>query len=130
MGSQAELGNQNNSSFITPNSLQPLSSLTSSILGPGGRIAARLPTYEHRPQQLAMAEAVERALVDGEHLVVEAGTGVGKSFAYLVPAIQYVSAEPPPQSTGDDEELQDKPRRRIIISTHTISLQEQLLQKD
>src|SRR5438270_363128 len=43
-----------------------------------------------------MAEAVERALADGEHLVVEAGTGVGKSFAYLVPAIQYVTAEPPP----------------------------------
>jgi ATP-dependent DNA helicase DinG len=102
-----------------------------SILGPGGRIAARLPTYEHRPQQLAMAEAVERALVDGEHLIVEAGTGVGKSFAYLVPAIGYVGADamPAPLDEEDNGDEQ-KPRRRIIISTHTISLQEQLLHKD
>src|SRR5437773_5987149 len=83
-----------------------------------------------------MAEAVERSLVDGGHLVVEAGTGVGKSFAYLVPAIQYVTAEPASASSDEeDEELPfddkpKKPRRRVIISTHTISLQEQLLQKD
>src|SRR5262245_12127489 len=78
-----------------------------------------------------MAEAVERALVDGQHLIVEAGTGVGKSFAYLVPAIQYVAAEatPAPRDEEDDDGEQ-KPRKRIIISTHTISLQEQLLQKD
>ena len=68
--------------------------LTSSeILGPGGRIAARLPNYEHRGQQLAMAEAVDRAIRDKHHLVVEAGTGVGKSFAYLVPAILAVAGE-------------------------------------
>ena len=59
----------------------------SEILGPGGRIAARLPNYEHRGEQLAMAEAVDRAIREKHHLVVEAGTGVGKSFAYLVPAI-------------------------------------------
>ena len=57
------------------------------ILGPGGRIAARLPNYEHRDEQLAMAEAVAAAIAKRHHLVVEAGTGVGKSFAYLVPAI-------------------------------------------
>ena len=57
------------------------------ILGPAGRIAARLTHYEHRPEQLAMAEAVDRAIREKHHLVVEAGTGVGKSFAYLVPAI-------------------------------------------
>ena len=68
-----------------------------SILGPDGRIAARLANYEHRPQQLAMADSARRALVDGHHLVVEAGTGVGKSFAYLVPAISYVTAERPRQ---------------------------------
>ncbi len=107
-----------------------------SILGPEGRIAARLPSYEHRPQQLAMADAVERAIVDGHHLIVEAGTGVGKSFAYLVPAISYVTAEPPAPPINADEEdhpfatENQKPRRRVIISTHTISLQEQLLQKD
>jgi ATP-dependent DNA helicase DinG len=103
------------------------------ILGPGGRIAARLPNYEHRPQQLSMAAAVERALFDGGHLVVEAGTGVGKSFAYLAPAISYVTAESPPPTKTDEETDDDespKPRRRVILSTHTISLQEQLLQKD
>jgi len=108
-----------------------------SILGPAGRIAARLANYEHRPQQLAMAEAVDRALVNGHHLVVEAGTGVGKSFAYLVPAIQYVTAEPPLADNDEEDDdaspfgaEQSQPRRRVIISTHTISLQEQLLQKD
>ena len=57
------------------------------ILGPQGRIAARLDHYEHRPEQLAMAEAVAHAIDKRQHLIVEAGTGVGKSFAYLVPAI-------------------------------------------
>src|SRR6478672_12703304 len=57
------------------------------ILGPDGRIAARLANYEQRPQQLEMAAAVEQAIAAKRHLVVEAGTGVGKSFAYLVPAI-------------------------------------------
>src|SRR5438552_3132633 len=83
-----------------------------------------------------MADAVERALVDGHHLVVEAGTGVGKSFAYLVPAISYVTGEPLPDPSGDEEDEspfaaeRQKPRRRVILSTHTISLQEQLLHKD
>jgi ATP-dependent DNA helicase DinG len=70
-------------------------------------------------------------------LVVEAGTGVGKSFAYLVPAIQYVTSESLATARDDDDddelpfgEKLAKPRRRVIISTHTISLQEQLLQKD
>ena len=57
------------------------------ILGPEGAIARRLTSYEQRPQQLAMAEAVAQAIEQKQHLVVEAGTGVGKSFAYLVPAI-------------------------------------------
>jgi ATP-dependent DNA helicase DinG len=92
------------------------------ILGPDGRIAARLKHYEERPQQLAMADAVDRALKRRQHLVVEAGTGVGKSFAYLVPAI-LATAQILPET--------DTPlRQRIVISTHTISLQEQLLNKD
>ncbi len=93
------------------------------ILGPGGRIAARLPHYEHREQQLRMAEAVDRAIAGRHHLIVEAGTGVGKSFAYLVPAILAAGAE---QASDEDE----GPSRRIVVSTHTISLQEQLMQKD
>ena len=60
---------------------------TTAVLGEQGRIAKRLRTYEERPQQLEMAAAVERAIAEETHLIVEAGTGVGKSFAYLVPAI-------------------------------------------
>jgi ATP-dependent DNA helicase DinG len=84
------------------------------VLGPRGSIARRLPRYESRPEQLRMAEAVARAIATKTHLVVEAGTGVGKSFAYLVPAIQAAVAS----------------GRKVVVSTHTISLQEQLLQKD
>jgi ATP-dependent DNA helicase DinG len=92
------------------------------ILGPDGRIAARLAHYERRPEQLAMAEAVAQAIADKHHLIAEAGTGVGKSFAYLVPAILAV-AQP-------DERAGESAQRRVIISTHTISLQEQLMHKD
>lgn len=90
------------------------------ILGPGGRVADRLRNYEHRPQQMEMAVAVAKAFAEKRHLMVEAGTGVGKSFAYLVPAIL---------ATADPANASLK-HRRIIISTHTISLQEQLIQKD
>jgi ATP-dependent DNA helicase DinG len=89
------------------------------ILGANGRIAARLSAYEQRQEQSEMAEAVEAAIREKKHLVVEAGTGVGKSFAYLVPAIL--------ASAGGDE---DRPPRRVVVSTHTISLQEQLMGKD
>jgi ATP-dependent DNA helicase DinG len=84
------------------------------ILAQGGRVAKRLPGYELRPQQLEMAEAVAKAFEAGEKLVVEAGTGVGKSFAYLIPAIERVTHE----------------GGRVLISTHTIALQEQLINKD
>jgi len=77
-------------------------------------IARALPRYEHRPQQIAMIEAVAAAFDKPHHLLVEAGTGVGKSFAYLLPAIERV------QST----------KQRIVIATHTIALQEQLIGKD
>lgn len=87
------------------------------ILGDSGRIAARLPQYEPRPEQLEMSRAVARAIESQSHLLVEAGTGVGKSFAYLVPAILAAAAT-------------DQPAKRVVISTHTISLQEQLIQKD
>jgi ATP-dependent DNA helicase DinG len=106
-----------------------------SILGPEGRIAARLRHYEMRPQQLEMAEAVAGAFRDKRHLVVEAGTGVGKSFAYLVPAILATAQDEPlfaaAQAKEGEKPAEDVPRhRRIVISTHTISLQEQLIQKD
>ncbi|MGL4555686.1 MAG: ATP-dependent DNA helicase [Gemmataceae bacterium] len=88
---------------------------THSILGPGGAIASSMPGYEPRPQQLDMAAAVGAAIADKTHLLVEAGTGTGKSFAYLVPAVLAATA---------NKEC------RVVISTHTISLQEQLLAKD
>ncbi len=92
-----------------------LTSTLSTILGPEGSIARRLgDKYEHRPQQLEMAAAVEEAFTAPHHLLVEAGTGVGKSFAYLLPAI----------------EAAVKRKKRVVISTHTISLQEQLIEKD
>src|SRR4051812_12342028 len=85
------------------------------ILGSGGAIARLLPGYEVRPQQLEMADAVAKAIAEKGHLLVEAGTGTGKSFAYLVPAILAA--------------LKD-PECKVVISTHTIGLQEQLIAKD
>ena len=84
------------------------------VLAPGGLLARRMTGYEHRPQQLEMAHAVADALDGPHHLVVEAGTGVGKTFAYLVPAIQQI----------------ERTNQRVVISTHTIALQEQLIDKD
>jgi ATP-dependent DNA helicase DinG len=80
---------------------------------PGG-LLAKAKNFERRPQQLQMAVAVARALEEECHLVVEAGTGVGKSLAYLVPAVLFALGQ----------------KKKAIISTHTINLQEQLLYKD
>ncbi|MGA2171658.1 MAG: helicase C-terminal domain-containing protein [Sedimentisphaerales bacterium] len=84
------------------------------IFAPGGAISRVFGGYERREQQVAMAGAVQRAFSAKRHLVVEAGTGVGKSLAYLVPAIE--------QACGGVS--------RVIVSTFTISLQEQLVNKD
>jgi ATP-dependent DNA helicase DinG len=100
------------------------------ILGPEGRIAARLPNYECRPQQLEMAEAVARAIAAKHHLVAEAGTGVGKSFAYLVPAILAATEKEQHREADTDEKRDEAPTPKIVVSTHTISLQEQLIGKD
>lgn len=84
------------------------------ILGANGPLAEMLPGYESRPQQQRMAQAVQRTLAEQGRLLVEAGTGVGKTFAYLLPAIERIIEH--------DE--------RVIVSTHTISLQEQILRQD
>src|SRR5712691_5603617 len=84
------------------------------IFGPDGLIAQALPDYEHRPGQIDMARAVMRAFEERRHLIVEAGTGTGKTLAYLVPAIA--------AALGG--------RGRVIISTGTKNLQEQLMEKD
>src|SRR5580704_7660416 len=80
------------------------------IFGPGGLLEKRHTGYEFRPSQLGMAEIVEGAFQKQQHVVIEAGTGTGKTLAYLIPAIR----------SG----------RRVVISTATKSLQEQLFQKD
>jgi ATP-dependent DNA helicase DinG len=84
------------------------------ILGPGGRVSLAMMSYESRPQQLEMALAIAGALSQGTHALIEAGTGTGKSLAYLVPSLLWAI----------------KNERRIVISTNTINLQEQLLHKD
>lgn len=84
------------------------------IFSPGGIISQHLSGYEFREEQLRMANAVARAFAASEHLIVEAGTGVGKSFAYLIPAVS----------------LALKTDQTVVVSTNTISLQEQLVTKD
>ena len=83
------------------------------IFSPRG-ILSRAKNFEFRPQQQEMAVAVARALQNREHLAVEAGTGVGKSLAYLVPSILFAVAR----------------QKKAVVSTHTINLQEQLTEKD
>ncbi len=83
------------------------------LFSPSG-ILSKASNFEYRPQQQQMAVAVAKALENREHLVVEAGTGVGKSLAYLVPSILFAVAR----------------KKKAVISTHTINLQEQLTQKD
>ncbi|MCF0234045.1 MAG: hypothetical protein HUK22_03595, partial [Thermoguttaceae bacterium] len=135
------------------------------VLDAGGLVARRRPNYERREAQLEMAAEVEAAIRERRHLAVEAGTGVGKSFAYLVPAILYAvqdqvreySGEPFPEDgrpaapeppASDVAKAWSDPiaesaedflvggtsnaleTRRAVISTHTISLQEQLFEKD
>ncbi|HWE63337.1 MAG TPA: ATP-dependent DNA helicase [Chloroflexota bacterium] len=80
------------------------------ILGADGPVARHLPGYNERPGQIAMAELVMRALTRGEHAIVEAGTGTGKSMAYLIPAIYS--------------------NKTVIVSTANKALQEQLIRKD
>jgi ATP-dependent DNA helicase DinG len=84
------------------------------ILAPGGSLAALLPDHELRPQQAAMAEAVASAFNEASFLVVEAGTGVGKSLAYLVPGVLRCRASGGP----------------LVVSTYTRNLQEQLFHRD
>ena len=84
------------------------------LLEEDGPFAQRFPGYEYRPQQVEMMRAVARALNEGRHLMVEAPTGVGKSLAYLLPAVHWAV------QNGE----------RVVVSTNTINLQEQLYRKD
>lgn len=85
-----------------------------SMISPGGSIARSFPGYEYRPQQVEMLRAVVEAFNTPTHLLVEAGTGTGKSLAYLLPAIYFAVQN----------------GRRVVISSNTINLQDQLVHKD
>ncbi len=85
-----------------------------SVLEYGGPFAQYFESYENRPEQVDMLKAVANALSNGNHLLVEAGTGVGKSFAYLVPAAMFAVQN----------------NTRVVVSTNTINLQDQLIKKD
>ena len=92
---------------------QPASAALSTLhqfFGPGGLLSRTHPAYEFRRGQLQMAQAVEQALAEKRHLIVEAGTGTGKTLAYLMPVI--------------------RAGKRVLVSTGTKNLQEQLFFKD
>lgn len=93
---------------------EALSAAVRAIFGDEGMLPDALPGHEPRPQQAEMAEAVADAIEQETNLIVEAGTGVGKSLAYLIPAALHASRN----------------NSRVIVSTNTINLQEQLLSKD
>lgn len=84
------------------------------VIEPGGPLAQGFGGYEHRPQQVTMLRTVAQALSSGSHLLVEAGTGTGKSMAYLVPAFAWA----------------ERNGQRVVVSTNTINLQDQLIHKD
>lgn len=84
------------------------------LLSANGPFAQTFSGFEHRPEQEEMLAGVTRAIYRSQHLVVEGGTGVGKSIAYLLPAVLFALSK----------------GQRVVVSTNTINLQEQLLKKD
>jgi DNA polymerase-3 subunit epsilon/ATP-dependent DNA helicase DinG len=101
---------------LTPNAeIYPLDcDEVAAILEIGGQFSQHFPHYEYRPQQVEMLRAVTRALSEGHHHLIEAGTGTGKSLAYLIPAALWALRN----------------NTRVVISTNTINLQDQLINKD
>ncbi|MFC1997058.1 helicase C-terminal domain-containing protein [Chloroflexota bacterium] len=101
--------------------LQPVEQLlpldvdeVSAILEYGGEFSRHIKLFEQRPEQVELLRSITQALSEGQHLLAEAGTGVGKSFAYLIPAVLWAL------TNGS----------RVVISTNTINLQDQLINKD
>lgn len=83
-------------------------------LGEGGVLSRRMPGFEYRPQQIEMSEAVSRSLEEGRHLIVEAGTGTGKSLAYLLPVLLWAVEN----------------KKKVVVSTYTKTLQNQIMNHD
>jgi predicted DnaQ family exonuclease/DinG family helicase len=94
--------------------LKPIVQKQDAFFSPSGILKSHFDFFEYRAGQLVMAQSIESALVNREFLVVEAGTGVGKSFAYLIPALQYAYSN----------------SKKVVVSTNTKNLQEQLFYKD
>jgi len=93
----------------------PLDTLTpANFFGPAGAVARAVKNFEPRPEQEKMADAVYKAIGSKKHLVVEAGTGVGKSISYLLPAALWAARD----------------KKKIVVATHTKALQEQLVKHD
>ena len=86
----------------------------STLLGTNGPLASQLPGFAHRPEQVALAHAVETALAQGRPCLGEAGTGVGKTLAYLVPLVKWL----------------ERHGGTAVVSTHTLALQAQLIERD
>ncbi len=101
---------------LVPNEIRSATDMNSMVglFEQGGAMARIVPNYEHRPQQIEMARIVVSAFNNGQHSLIEAGTGTGKSLAYLIPAAIWAAAN----------------RERVVISTNTINLQDQLMVKD
>ncbi|MFZ0548743.1 MAG: DEAD/DEAH box helicase, partial [Candidatus Promineifilaceae bacterium] len=101
--------------LIPAEKLQPIDTETLvGMLQPGGNFSRHFPAFEHREQQVNMLAAVAEAFNQGQHLIVEAGTGTGKSVGYLLPAMFWANEN----------------GRRVVVSTNTINLQDQLIHKD
>ncbi|ADU51206.1 helicase c2 [Thermaerobacter marianensis DSM 12885] len=98
----------------TAGALPPLVEAVEAVFAPGGPLERLVPGYRHRPGQVEMARAVAAALEAGEHLAVEAATGIGKSLAYLVPAALWAHRH----------------GARVVVATHTLALQDQIRARD
>jgi ATP-dependent DNA helicase DinG len=109
---------QDENAFTFGSGIADLSTAVESVFAVEGVLAQALPTagrsYEDRPEQRAMAHAVTASVTGKHHLLVEAGTGVGKSYAYLIPLILWAVEN----------------KKRILIATHTKALQQQLVEQD
>lgn len=121
-GSQADYGIffQNPDEILTPplkanDTITPLDlDEITEILSPGGIFSRYMANFENRNEQIEMLQAVAAAITNSQHLMVEAGTGIGKSYAYLIPAALWAI----------------KNNTRVVISTNTLNLQDQLIEKD
>ena len=110
--------------------------MLNNFFGISGILSKTLHAYEQRPEQQAMAEAIDKALRNKNHLIVEAGTGVGKSLAYLVPVIEWALAEGSCRDENSSSRyfgtnsLSGSNSKRVVVSTYTKALQRQLIEKE